>query len=157
MPWAGHSLLENPSSYIGFTGSTMTEVQFLQALVDRTGCQLLCDVSNIYVSASNMGYSAEAYLDALPGDAIAEFHLGGFIREEDEATPGQELLVDTHSTHIAAPAWDLYAHAIAKFGRRPTLIEWDNDIPPLATLLGEAHRADEIASAVAYEAAHAAR
>lgn len=150
-------LLENPSSYVGFTGSTMTEVQFLQALVDRTGCQLLCDVSNIYVSASNMGYSAEAYLDALPGDAIAEFHLGGFVREEDEATPGQELLVDTHSTYIATPAWELYARAIAKFGRRPTLIEWDNDIPSLATLLGEAHHADEIASAVAYEAAHAAR
>ncbi|MGE3796130.1 MAG: DUF692 domain-containing protein, partial [Dehalococcoidia bacterium] len=69
-------LLENPSNYVGFAGSTMTEVQFLQALVDRTGCQLLCDVSNIYVSASNMGYDPIAYLDALPGEAIAEFHLG---------------------------------------------------------------------------------
>ncbi|MGD9902754.1 MAG: DUF692 domain-containing protein [Vicinamibacterales bacterium] len=150
-------LLENPSSYVGFTGSTMTEVQFLQALVDRTDCRLLCDVSNIYVSSSNMGFDPLAYLDALPGEAIAEFHLGGFVREQDSATPGQELLVDTHSTQIAAPAWDLYAHAVARFGRRPTLIEWDNDIPPLATLLGEAHLADAIAGAAAYGVAHAAR
>jgi hypothetical protein len=88
-------LLENPSSYVGFAGSTMTELQFLNELVDRTGCQLPCDVSNMYVSAHNMSYDAHAYLDGLPADAIGELHLGGFTREEDEATPGTDLLIDT--------------------------------------------------------------
>ena len=139
-------LLENPSSYVGFAGSTMTEVQFLNELVDRTGCQLLCDVSNVYVSAHNMGYDARAYLDGLPADAIGELHLGGFTREEDDATPGGDVLIDTHATGVASPSWDLYAHAVRRFGRRPTLIEWDNDIPALSPLLAEARRADGVAA-----------
>jgi uncharacterized protein (UPF0276 family) len=138
-------LLENPSSYVGFAGSTMTEVQFLNELVDRAGCRLLCDVSNVYVSAHNMGYDAHHYLDGLPGDAIGELHLGGFTREEDEATPGSEVLIDTHAARVADAAWALYAYAIGRFGRRPTLIEWDHDIPALANLLEEARRADAIA------------
>lgn len=144
----GHSfLLENPSSYVGFVGSTMTEVQFLNELVDRADCRLLCDVSNVYVSAHNMGYDAGAYLDGLPSDAIEELHLGGFTREADEATPGAEILIDTHATLVADAAWRLYAHAIGRFGRRPTLIEWDNEIPALAALMEEARRADAIAGA----------
>lgn len=144
----GHSfLLENPSSYVGFVGSTMTEVQFLNELVDRADCRLLCDVSNVYVSAHNMGYDAGAYLDGLPSDAIEELHLGGFTREADEATPGAEILIDTHATRVADAAWRLYAHAIGRFGRRPTLIEWDNEIPALAALMEEARRADAIAGA----------
>lgn len=144
----GHSfLLENPSSYVGFVGSTMTEVQFLNELVDRADCRLLCDVSNVYVSAHNMGYDAGAYLDGLPSDAIEELHLGGFTREADEATPGAEILIDTHATRVADAAWRLYAHAIGRFGRRPTLIEWDNEIPALAALTEEARRADAIAGA----------
>jgi uncharacterized protein (UPF0276 family) len=139
-------LVENPSSYVGFRTSTMTEVEFLNELVSRTGCQLLCDVSNIYLSAHNMGYDAEQYIDALPARAIGELHLGGFAPEDDEARPGSTLLVDTHGTVVAEPAWSLYAYAIRRFGAKPTLIEWDNDIPPLATLLAEATRADEIAS-----------
>jgi len=139
-------LIENPSSYVGFAGSTMTEVEFLGQLVARTGCRLLCDVSNIYLSAHNMGYDARQYLDQLPAGAIGEFHLGGFTPEEDEA---QEIvLVDTHATAIAQPAWDLYAYAVERIGPRPTLIEWDNDIPELATLVAQATRADEIASSV---------
>jgi uncharacterized protein (UPF0276 family) len=141
-------LIENPSSYVGFEGSTMTEAQFLNELVDRTCCRLLCDVSNVYVSAHNMGYDAHAYLDGLPAEAIGELHLGGFTREEDDATPGNDVLIDTHATGVADPAWDLYAYALRRFGRRPTLIEWDNNIPSLATLLEEATRANVIAAAV---------
>jgi hypothetical protein len=137
-------LLENPSSYVGFAGSTMTEVQFLNELVERTQCQLLCDVSNAYLSAHNMGYDAREYLNGLPGEAVVELHLGGFTREEDEATPGGEVLIDTHAARVADAAWELYAYAIRRFGRRPTLIEWDNEIPPLVTLLEEAGRAEAI-------------
>jgi uncharacterized protein (UPF0276 family) len=139
-------LVENPSSYVGFGASTMSEVEFLAELVRRTGCQLLCDVSNVHLSAHNMGYNAYEYIDGLPADAIGELHLGGFTPEEDEAHPGQELLIDTHATVVAEAAWNLYAYAIRRFGPKPTLIEWDNDIPPLATLMGEAARADVIAA-----------
>jgi uncharacterized protein len=131
---------------VGFGTSTMNEVEFLGELVRRTGCQLLCDVSNVHLSAHNMGYDAYEYIDGLPPDAIGELHLGGFTAEEDEANPGSELLVDTHASVVAEPAWDLYAYAIRRFGPKPTLIEWDNDIPPLAVLLGEAARADQIAA-----------
>ncbi|MGD9946569.1 MAG: DUF692 domain-containing protein [Burkholderiaceae bacterium] len=141
-------LLENPSSYVGFAGSTMTEVQFLNELVDRAGCRLLCDVSNVYLSSHNMRYDAHAYLDGLPSNAIGELHLGGFTREEDESTPGADVLIDTHATRVADPAWELYAYAVQRFGLRPTLIEWDNEIPTLDTLVDEARRADGIAESV---------
>lgn len=139
-------VIENPSSYVGFATSTMPEVEFLGELVRRTGCQLLCDVSNVYLSAHNMGYDAYRFIDGLPPDAISELHLGGFTPEDDEANPGAELLVDTHATTIAEPVWDLYAYALRRFGPKPTIIEWDNDIPALATLLGEASRADAVAA-----------
>ena len=139
-------LLENPSSYVGFAGSTMTEVQFLNELVNRTGCRLLCDVSNVHVSAHNMGYDAHAYIDGLPAEAITELHLGGFTPEDDAATPGGTVLIDTHATEIASPAWDLYAYALGRFGLKPTLIEWDNDIPAFTTLLDEAALADALAA-----------
>lgn len=139
-------VIENPSSYVGFATSTMPEVEFLGELVRRTGCQLLCDVSNVHLSAHNMGYDAYRFIDGLPADAISELHLGGFTPEDDEANPGAELLVDTHATTIAEPVWDLYAHAVRRFGPKPTIIEWDNDIPALATLLGEASRADAVAA-----------
>lgn len=150
-------LLENPSSYVGFAGSTMTEVQFLQALVDRIGCGLLCDVSNVWVSAHNMGFDPYAYLDALPDDAVHELHLGGFVREEDLSTPGADLLIDTHSARVAEPAWALYRYAIQRFGVRPTLIEWDNDLPALSALLAEAQHADDIVAGVQEDVPHAAR
>ncbi len=139
-------LVENPSSYVGFGTSTMTEVEFLSELVHRTDCQLLCDVSNIYLSGHNMGFDPYAYVDGLPAEAIGELHLGGFIVEEDEGSPGAEILIDTHSARISEPVWDLYAHAVRRFGPRPTLIEWDNEIPPFATLIGEAARADAVAA-----------
>jgi uncharacterized protein (UPF0276 family) len=142
-------LVENPSSYIGFVGSTMTEVEFLCELVARTGCRLLCDISNVYLSAHNMGYDARRYIDGLPANAIGELHLGGFSPEDDAARPGSTLLVDTHATRVVAPVWDLYRYAIERFGRRPALIEWDNDMPALATLLDEAQRADDVVNSVA--------
>ncbi len=139
-------VVENPASYVGFANSTLTETDFLAELVARTGCQLLCDVSNAYLSAANMGYDAYAYIDAFPAHAVAEMHLGGFTREADEATPGGEILIDTHAGAIAEPAWDLYAHALRRFGSRPTLIEWDNDLPSFSQLLAEASRADAVAN-----------
>ena len=131
-------LIENPSSYVGFTTSTMSEVEFLAELVRRTGCGLLCDVSNIHVSAQNMDFNAHTYIDDLPSDAISEFHLGGY-------TPEEGLLIDTHAAPISEAAWDLYAYAVRRFGPKPTLIEWDNDIPPLPKLLDQARRAEEVA------------
>ncbi|MGE0852603.1 MAG: DUF692 domain-containing protein [Hyphomicrobiaceae bacterium] len=139
-------LVENPSSYVGFNNSTMTEVEFLSELVGRSGCRLLCDVSNIHLSAHNMGFDAYAYIDALPAHAIGEMHLGGFAAEDDEGNSGGTLLVDTHSTSIAEPVWQLYAHAVRCFGLRPTLIEWDNELPALATILLEAVMADSMAA-----------
>lgn len=137
-------LVENPASYFGFGNSTMTEVEFLGELIERTGCRLLCDVSNIHVSGHNMGFDPYAYIDSLPAHAVGEIHLGGFTIEPDGATPGADLLVDTHSTFIAEPSWDLYGYAIRRFGAIPTLIEWDKDIPALATLLAQAACADQV-------------
>jgi uncharacterized protein (UPF0276 family) len=139
-------LVENPSSYVGFGSSTMTEAEFLCELVRRTGCSLLCDVSNVYLSARNMGYDPYQFIDALPVNAVHELHLGGFTSEPDEATPGGEVLIDTHAAGVAEPLWELYAHAVRRFGLQPTLIEWDNDIPPFTTLAAEAARADEVAA-----------
>ena len=138
-------LVENPSSYVGFGTSTMNEVEFLAELAHRTGCRLLCDVSNVYLSAHNMGYDACRYIDGLPGDAVGELHLGGFTREDEEGEPEGAVLVDTHAERVAEPVWELYAYAIRRFGLKPTLIEWDSEIPPFATLLAEAARADAVA------------
>lgn len=149
-------VVENPSSYVGFSGSTMTEVEFLSELVRRTGCQLLCDVSNVYLSSRNMGFDPHRYIDGLPSDAVAEIHLGGFTAEEDESAPGEILLIDTHATVVAEPAWELYEYALRRFGPKPTLIEWDNDIPPLTALLAEAAHADAIAERVAAQETHRA-
>lgn len=139
-------VIENPSTYVAFAASTMTEVEFLNELVRRTGCELLCDVSNIYLSAHNMAYDPYRFVDCLPATAITELHLGGFTPEEDEATPGGTLLVDTHASTITQPVWDLYRYALRRFGRKLTIVEWDNDIPPLTTLLGEAARAETVIS-----------
>jgi uncharacterized protein (UPF0276 family) len=137
-------LIENPASYLGFRSSTIPEAEFLAEIANRTGCQLLCDVSNIVVSAHNMGYDARDYVDQLPAGKIGELHLGGYTPEDDEATPGAEIWIDTHAAPIAQTAWDLYTYALRRFGPKLTVIEWDNDIPPLATLLRERAHAEEI-------------
>lgn len=142
-------VIENPSTYVAFTTSTMTEAEFLTELVVRTQCQLLCDVSNVYLSAYNMGFDPLRFIDSLPASAIAELHLGGFTPEDDSAADGGTLLVDTHAAAVAPPVWDLYAYTIRRVGRKPTILEWDNDLPSLQTLQAEAARADAIAVAAA--------
>jgi uncharacterized protein len=140
-------LVENPSSYVGFGMSTMTEVEFLAELARRTGCGLLCDVSNVFLSGHNMGYDPYRYIDAFPAGAVQELHLGGFAAEDDDATPdGTQILIDTHGTVIADPVWRLYAYTLRRFGATPTLIEWDNDVPDLDTLLAEVQRANTVAA-----------
>jgi uncharacterized protein (UPF0276 family) len=137
-------VVENPSTYVSLADSTMTEIEFLHALVSATGCRLLCDVSNVYLSGHNMGYDPYDFMDRFPVAAVAELHLGGFTPEEDEAMPGATLLVDTHAQAVAESSWGLYAHAIRRFGPQPTIIEWDNDLPTLTVLAGEAAKADRI-------------
>jgi uncharacterized protein len=141
-------VIENPSSYVSLATSTMTELEFLHALVNETGCRLLCDVSNVHLSGHNMGYDAYRYIDEFPAGAVAELHLGGFTPEDDDATPGGTVLVDTHANGVADPAWDLYAHAMRRFGQQPTIIEWDNDLPTLAVLIEEAAKADRVRKTV---------
>jgi uncharacterized protein (UPF0276 family) len=140
-------LIENISAYVDFVRSTMGEPQFLSELVKRTGCGLLLDINNVYVSAHNMGFDAEAYIAALPGEAIGEIHLAGFVENQ---TPNGPVLIDNHGSCVAPQVWALYASALRRFGQRPTLIEWDSGLPPLEILLGEAMWADLLASSVAY-------
>jgi uncharacterized protein (UPF0276 family) len=143
-------VLENPSSYVSLTTSTMTEAEFLHALVENTGCRLLCDVSNVYLSSQNMGYDPYLFIDQFPA-AVAEFHLGGFTAEDDDVTPGATLLVDTHAHAVGDPSWALYTHALRRFGAQPTIIEWDNDLPALAGLTQEAAKADRVRELVMEE------
>ncbi len=132
--------VENVSSYLAFAEATIPEWEFVAAVARRTGCKLLVDVNNIHVNATNLGFDADAYLAAMPIDAIAEIHLAGF----DDGGP---CLIDTHGAPVAPEVWALYARAIARYGPRPTLIEWDVDIPPLETLLAEAARAQSVLEA----------
>lgn len=131
-------LVENPSSYLRFRHSPIPEPQFLAELARRTGCSLLCDVNNVFVSCRNLGQDPDAYLDALPVSAIGEIHLSGHARTEAD---GQVILIDDHGSRVSDEVWALYAQALERFGPRPTLIEWDTDIPSLAVLLDEARRA----------------
>jgi uncharacterized protein (UPF0276 family) len=132
-------LIENPSSYLRFTHSTIPEPEFLGELVRRTGCGLLCDINNIYVSCCNLGGDPVAYLKALPACAIGEIHLAGHAVNDAD---GQTILIDDHGAPVSEAVWDLYGHALARFGPVPTLIEWDTNIPELAVLCAEAHTAE---------------
>jgi uncharacterized protein (UPF0276 family) len=135
-------LLENPSSYLAFTESTMSETDFLREIARRTGCGLLLDVNNVFVSATNLDTDPIAYIDDFPLDHVGEIHLGG--HDEDEDDHGAPLLIDSHGREVADPVWTLYDYVIAKGGVRPTLIEWDNDVPDWPTLEAEAQRAQAI-------------
>lgn len=137
-------LLENPSTYILFEQSSLTETEFLRQVVRRTGCGLLLDVNNVFVSATNHRSDPRAYLADFPLQAVAEIHLGGHA---EEALPSGPLLIDAHGSPVADPVWTLYAEVIAAIGPQPTLIEWDNDVPPFATLLAEAARANAVLQA----------
>ncbi len=134
-------LIENPSLYIPLTGHEMDEVEFLAGLVRLTGCGLLVDVNNIHISANNLDYDAQAYLDALPGEAIGEIHVAGHAADE---RLGAALLIDTHGAPVAEPVWALHGRLIERIGPRPTLIERDDDIPAYSALMAERDRAHAV-------------
>jgi uncharacterized protein len=143
-------LLENPSTYVAFGATTMSEVEFLSAVVQRTGCGLLLDVNNVHISAVNHGFDAAAYLDAFPIRHVGEYHLAGFA--EDTDSEGARLLIDDHGRPVSESVWDLYRQALAQPCLAPTLIEWDNKVPPFATLASEVERARGLMLAEAAEA-----
>ncbi len=134
-------LVENPSSYLRFRHSPIPEPEFLAELTRRTGCSLLCDVNNVFVSCRNFDQDPIAYLDALPASAIGEIHLAGHARNEAD---GRTVLIDDHGSRVSDEVWALHAIALERFGPRPTLIEWDTDIPALPVLLDEARRAEAV-------------
>ena len=133
-------LLENPATYVEFAASTMSEGEFIGEIVRRTGCGLLLDVNNVYVSCVNHGRDPYAAIDALPLAATGEIHLAGFARDTDAA--GDELLIDSHGAPVAEAVWALYRYALRRVGPVATLIERDNDIPAFAVLLAEAKTAE---------------
>ena len=130
-------LIENLSSYLRFNHSTIPEGEFLAAVADRSGCGILLDVNNIYVSAVNHDFDPYVYVRAIPSAAVEEMHLAGFHDAGD-------CLIDTHGTPVSEAVWQLYRHALRCHGIKPTLIEWDTDIPALAVLLTEAARAQSM-------------
>ena len=135
-------LLENPATYVCLTESVIPEVDFLKEISERTGCALLLDINNVFVSARNHGTEPLSYLEAFPVDRVKEIHLGGHHEGEDDA--GAPILIDSHGSPIAKEVWTLYAQVIARAGPIATLIEWDNDVPEWPTLCGEAIAAHEI-------------
>lgn len=135
-------LVENPSRYLHFRHSTICEPDFLAELSRRTGCGILLDVNNIFVSCANLDLDADAYCEALSGSSIGEIHLAGHSRVSRR---GAEILIDDHASIVSEPVWQLYARVLERFGLVPSLIEWDKDLPPFETLLGEARKAERIA------------
>ncbi|WP_298233606.1 DUF692 domain-containing protein [uncultured Azohydromonas sp.] len=132
-------LLENLSSYLRFAADEMPEWDFISEVARRSGCGLLLDVNNLYVSARNHGFDPADYLAALPPEAVAQYHLAGFTHRRFD--DGAEILIDTHSRRVSEDVWALYAQALRCLGPRPTLIEWDAELPPLPTLVAEARQA----------------
>ena len=132
-------LLENPSNYLAFAETEMDEVTFLSHIARRTGCGLLLDVNNVYVSATNQGFAPLDYIRGFPLDLVGEIHLGG--HNEDVGDCDHPLLIDSHGTEVADPVWALYAQTLELAGPKPTLIEWDNDVPEWPMLAAEAARA----------------
>jgi len=146
-------LLENPSTYVEYTASTIGEAEFLCEVVRRTGCGLLLDVNNAYISAVNHGRDARSTIDALPLQAVGEIHLAGFLEDRDAA--GDRLLIDAHGSPVDEAVWQLYRHALDRVGPMPTLIERDNNLPSLDTLLAEARRARRLMTQMAEDEAAA--
>lgn len=133
--------IENPSCYLAFAHSSMTEPEFLAELVRRSGCGLLFDVNNLYVTACNLRLDPAAWLAGLPGEAITEYHLAGHAVNDAD---GEPILIDDHASPVQEAVWALFAAALRQFGPRPTLVEWDTDVPALSVLLGEARRAERV-------------
>lgn len=132
-------LVENASAYVAFAGSEMTEWEFVNEVVETADCLLLFDVNNVYVNAVNHGFDPLDYVNAMPAGRIAEYHLAGYDLDERA-----DCLVDTHGKPVYPQVWELFNETVARLGPKPTLIEWDADIPPLDTLLAEAAKADAI-------------
>jgi len=139
-------LVENPSSYVAFDGSTMSEWAFIDAMCQRTGCHLLLDVNNIHVSAVNHGFDPVAYLDGIPAARVRQVHLAGHSQ-------GEDMLIDTHDRPVPTPVWTLYEHAMSRLGPVATMIERDDAIPPLDELLAELKTARRIGTAARRKAA----
>jgi len=138
-------LIENISSYLQFSHSLIPEYEFMTELVKRTGCGILLDVNNLYVNSINHGWDASVYLQSIPKQFVFELHLAGFT--ENHFDDGS-ILIDSHNKPISNPVWELYYQAVQIMGQKPTLIEWDKDIPPLAILLEEARIADRILESI---------
>lgn len=147
-------LLENPATYLRLQSSCIDEVDFVTELARRTGCGLLLDVNNVWVSATNHGFDPFAYLERFPLDRVEEIHLAGAAPDRD--LDGSPLLIDAHDRPVADPVWALYAFVIARTGPLPTLVEWDDDVPPVSRLLEEAARAEAVMREAAAPAAEAA-
>lgn len=130
-------LIENVSAYVTFEHSRLQEWEFLAAVAATSGCGLLLDVNNVYVSSQNLGLDARAFIDGLPREVVGEIHLAGHAR-------AGTVLIDDHGSQVCDEVWELYRHAVNRFGAIPTLIEWDTNIPALATLVAESRRADQI-------------
>jgi len=138
-------LIENPSNYLSFTDSPMPEWRFLTELVEQTGCGLLLDLNNVYVSAHNQKFDPLNYIKNIPISAVKEMHLAGFSVNNIE---GKDVYIDTHDHRVYDGVWRLYQQAIERFGALPTLIEWDSDVPELQILLEEKAKADAIVEKV---------
>lgn len=143
-------LLENPATYVLFEQSTIPETEYLAAIARRTGCGLLLDVNNVFVSCTNHRLDPRAYLAAFLTQEVGEIHLGGHDAED---LPSGPLLIDSHGAPVADPVWTLYAEVIARIGAVPTLVEWDNHVPDWPTLAAEVARADDLLSLVGRNAA----
>jgi uncharacterized protein (UPF0276 family) len=141
-------LVENPSTYVAFAENEMSEFEFMNALAEKTGCGLLLDINNIYVQAHNHGYDAWEYIDGIRVDAVGEIHLAGHSEKEAD---GGVILIDTHNTPVRGEVWDLYEHAVRRFGAVATLIEWDQDFPTLQRLVEEAEKARAVIRRVEME------
>jgi uncharacterized protein len=143
-------LIENPSRYLAYRGDEMSEVEFIERLLSNSGCGLLLDINNVEVSATNLGFSADAYIDAIHPEWVGEIHLAGHAVEQHDSGP---LLIDDHGSRVTDATWDLYRRFIERAGAKPTLIEWDTDVPEFAVLMAEADMAqammDEACDAVA--------
>ncbi len=133
-------LIENPSSYIPRPDSWLPEIQFLNELAQRSGCGLLVDVNNVFVSAHNLKFNANDYIDAVPGEAVGEIHLAGHSVDNNDGDP---ILIDSHGATVSDEVWALYQRLISRIGPRPTLVEWDNDLPAWSELRAEAQRANQ--------------
>lgn len=147
-------LIENPSSYVAFAHNDMSEFEFMNCAANKTGCGILLDINNIYVQAHNHGYDAWEYIDGIEICHVGEMHLAGHT---EQAAGKSTILIDTHNRPVRGEVWDLYEHAVRRFGAIPTLIEWDQDFPGLETLVAEADKARAVIQRVMNEdLAHAA-